>query len=267
MNEPEEPIWVRRAIPKTIARTSSRAARKALTDSLGGQTDTFLRRKLIEALSAIDGPPVGPAAETKIRGEIHVEAKRYLVTLGDLYSLDPAAARAVDAFERCESCRLLERLLAERAEDHRYNLFGLLALLYDQRSIWDAFRGLADSSRRPGALEFLDYTLFGDEHRDTLSAISDAPLGDKLSLAERTFGLARGSRSATLVKHLSPRDDYEVDGPFLAVGAIHAVESEAIRDLYPVVEALEATATDSFVLETVAWATERIAAGLREPST
>lgn len=267
MKEPEEPIWVRRAIPKTIASIPGRAARQALTECLGSQSDGFLRRKLLEALGSIPGQPVGPAAEAKVRSEIHVEAKRYLIALADLEALDPAAAQQVDAAGCAAGGLLLERLLAERAGEHRHNLFALLALLYEREPIWDAYRGLYQPGLRAGALEYLDYTLKGQEHHDLLAAIGDSPLGDKLALAERLFGFRRADRVAVLHKHLSPQDVREIEAPFLTVGAIHAVEAEALRELYPVVRSLQSTATDLFVVETAAWAMRRIgAAGEERPA-
>ncbi len=254
MEEPDEPIWVRRAIPKTIARIEDPGAREALLQGLGVHTDPFLRRKLLEALASTGKAPLDSVAAQRVRSEIRVEARRYLLMLADLYTLDPGAAEEVHALRIASPVRLLDRLLAERAEDHRRNLFFLLSFLYERESIWNAFRGLGEPSLRPSALEYLDYTLGGDEHRDVLAAIGDAPLVEKLGRSERTFGIARGSRSVVVAKHLSPQDDAKVDAPFLTVGAIHAVVSDQLIDLLPVVESLLSTATDDFVLETATWA-------------
>lgn len=106
-------------------------------------------------------------------------------------------------------------------------------------------------------MEFLDCTLEGDDKSVVLTAVGDAPLADKLSRAERQFGLARASKMATILKHLSPRDEQTADAPHLAVGAMHTVFAESIEDLYPAVHSLRATATDPFVLETAQWVTDR----------
>jgi hypothetical protein len=87
--------------------------------------------------------------------------------------------------------------------------------------------------------------------------VGDAPLADKLTRAERQFGIARSSKAATLLKHLSPHDEREVDAPYLAVGAMYTVFEERITDLFPVVDSLRVTATDPFVLETAAWVSKR----------
>ncbi|MDH3524861.1 MAG: HEAT repeat domain-containing protein [Acidobacteriota bacterium] len=261
MNEPDETIWVRRAIPKTIASIASPAAGGALIDSLDHPTDTFLRRKLLEALDSLELTLEDPAREQKVRREIDAEATRYLISLADLLALNPEAAAAVDSFQDPSLARggapaLLEQLLAERAANLRANLFHLLAILHERRPIWDAYRGLRTPALRAHALEFLDNTLAGDERRSVLAAIGDAPLADKLTRAERLFGIARRSRLATLHKHLGPQDENVLDLPFLAVGAIYTVYAERITELYPVVESLQATATDPFVLETAAWFVE-----------
>jgi AAA family ATP:ADP antiporter len=256
MNDPEEPLWVRRAIPKTIAGISSLEAADALLNSLPDPTDAFLRCKLLEALESLAFEPDGAERQQKIRREIRVEAASYLVVLGDLDALDSVAAIAVDAFEpdvAAASGPLLARLLAERAAEHRTNLFRLLALIYDRQPLWDAFRGLQRRALRANAIEFLDCTLGNEDKTIVLAAVGDAPLQDKLSRAERQFGIARSSKVATLLKHLSPRDRRTTDSPHLMVGALHTVLTEEIVDLYPVVHSLCATATDPFVLETAAW--------------
>lgn len=261
MNDPDEPLWVRRAIPKTLARIASAAASNALIDSLEYPTDGFLRRKLLEALDSLELTLEDPAREQKVRGQIDAEAKRYLVTLADLAALDPETAAAVNAFDRRLAARgtpptLLVQLLAERADDLRLNLFHLLAVLYDRRQIWDAYRSLLRKSLRPHALEFLDNTLVGDERRSVLAAIGDAPLAEKLMRAERLFGLAGTARLATLQKYLVPHHENALDLPLLAVGAIYTVHTEDVTELYPAVESLRSTTTDPFVLETAEWFVE-----------
>jgi AAA family ATP:ADP antiporter len=118
MNDPEEPLWVRRAIPKTISLIDSPLATETLVDSLEDPTDTFLRRKLLEALDSLGVGHDEPARKQKIRREVHVEAKRYLIALADLHALNVDAAVVVDGFVSRPSptrgMALLEQLLAER---------------------------------------------------------------------------------------------------------------------------------------------------------
>lgn len=261
MNDPDEPNWVRRAIPKTIARIDSPAAPAALIDSLGKPTDGFLRHKMLEALDSL-APEIDDAAALKIRREIDFEARHYLLALADLTALNPVAASAVDCCRPPErgdidQPALLELLLSERAAVLRRHLFFLLALLYDRGPIWDAYAGVERASSRANALEFLDYTLTGEEHDSVLSAIGDAPLADKLDRAERRFGVARASRMSTLHRYMSPQPDIGSDLQYLAIGAMYTVFAEGITDLYPVVESLCATADDPFVLETANWVNAR----------
>ena len=259
MNDPEESLWVRRAIPKTLSRIESPLTAEALIDSLNDSTDSFLRRKLIEAVDSLSVEHTEPARKQKIRHEIGVEARRYLLALADLHALNIETATAVDRClpDAAEGSTLLEGLLAERAAGHRTNIFMLLGLIYDQRPMGDALRSLQQSSLRAHAIEFLDCTLLGEDKATVLAALGDAPLADKLTRAERQFGIARGSKIATVLKHLSPHDERTTDAPFLAVGALHAVSTEKLVDLYPVVESLCMTATDSFVIETAAWVAQR----------
>jgi AAA family ATP:ADP antiporter len=259
MNDPEEPLWVRRAIPKTLSRIESPLTAEALIDSLDESTDSFLRRKLLEAVDSLNAEHSEPARKQKIRHEISVEVRRYLVALADLHALRAQAAIDLDCClpGAAAGATLLERLLAERARDHRTNLFILLGLIYDRRPMGDAYRSLQQPPLRAHAIEFLDCTLEGEEKETVLAALGDAPLADKLARAERRFGIARGSKMATVLKHLSPHDQQMTDAPYLAVGALHLVFSEKLVDLFPVVRTLRATATDPFVLETAAWVAER----------
>lgn len=260
MNDPEEPLWVRRAIPKTISGIASRQTAEVLIDSLDDSLDSFLRRKLLQAVDALDLDHSEASRTQKIRHEITVEARHYLTSLADLYALDPSAAEAVDQQgdpPGSSAAPLLVGLLAERVVDHRNNLQLLLGLVYDPRQIADAFRGLVRPELRANALEFLDCSLQNADKDAVLAAVGDAPLIDKLTRGERLFGIARGTRTATVLKHLSPRARSTSDAPFLAVGALHAVHSEELTDLYPVVDSLEATATDPFVLETAQWVSEQ----------
>lgn len=132
MNDSQEEIWVRRALPKTIARIGGQVALRALNDSLDAQ-DPFLLRKVIEALLALrarqdDLRPSSAAIESQVAAECrgHLRALVDLASLGDPYGTIQ---------RQDEMPHLLERLLAERMDDHRNNIFHLLALIHPPRDI------------------------------------------------------------------------------------------------------------------------------------
>ena len=251
LNDVDEYVWVRRAIPKTLIRIESPTARRALIDSLATQPDPFLRRKIIEALDsapAADSPT--PEVAVTIEGQIGAEAGRYLQVLADVHALDGAGARD----------GLLRRLLHDRLEGHLQNLFGLLALLHPPEHIWAAYRSLtaAGSARRGHALEYLDNTLSGEARLPVLAAIEAQPMADKLRRAARLFGTRRRTHTEVLESYLATPESEDADACFLAAAALHGICAQRLSTLYPEVHRLAAEAEDDFVSETARWAATKI---------
>ena len=253
LNDVDEQVWVRRAIPKTLVRIDSPAAPRALLESLDGQADPYLRRKIIEALdSAPAGEAVSPAGTAAITAQVREETARYLEVLADLDGLATGSSG---------SPSLLRRLLEERLEGHLQNVFGLLALLYEPRPIWAAHRSLtaSDSATRGHALEYLDNTLTGDLRQMVFAAIEAQPLADKLERARRLFGVRRRTREEVVERHLEGSAATDADAGFLTAAALDGICSERLATLYPRVHRLAAEAEDPFVTETARWAERRIA--------
>ncbi len=251
LNDPDEHVWVRRAIPKTLSRIGTPAARFALIENLGQQSDAFLRRKIIEALGS-DAPDRGalPSDFEPLAEEIRTEAKRYLQTLCDLDSLDGGRSRADD---------LLCRLLRERLDDHLSNMFGLLAILHSPEHMRAAQRSLAaDAQSRANALEYLDNTLSGSLRRTVLAAIDDQPLRDKLQDAERLLGVDRLDPAAALRRYLEDPQPGDTDRSFLAAAALHRVYTDGLSSLYPEVRRLAGGGAHEFVIETARWVAARL---------
>jgi HEAT repeat protein len=261
LNDPEEGLWVRRAIPKTIARIGRPAATAALFDCLSRQSDTFLRRKLIEALALV--PPRRPNKEI-IVSEIASEATRYLQTLADLYSLNSGSlgdsrGALVEWNHEGDSPSLLEQLLAARLEEHLRNVFGLLALIHDPSHTWSAYRSLTvgRAALRGHTLEYLDNVLDGEIRRHVFAVIGDSPLTEKLADAERLYAIRIKSKAETLQRLLNTRLDGTSDDSFLVVAALHLVFSDRIRSLHRGVAELMSS-SDSFVRETAHWVSDHI---------
>ncbi|MFQ5350833.1 MAG: HEAT repeat domain-containing protein, partial [Thermoanaerobaculia bacterium] len=253
LNDGDEHVWVRRAIPKTLIRIGSPAARAALLDALVGQQDPFLRRKIIEALnSAPAARPLPPTGAATIESQIREEAARYLQVLADAHALDRGS--------RAAGC-LLARLLNDRLEGHLQNLFGLLALLYPSQHIWAAHRNLttAGSAKRGHALEYLDNTLADHLRQSVFAAIEAQPMADKLRRAEQLFGTQRRRYAEVFACYLVSAPANDADSCFLAAAALHAICTERLSKLYPEVHRLAAQAEDPFVIETARWAARRIA--------
>jgi AAA family ATP:ADP antiporter len=256
LNDPDEHVWVRRAIPKTLIRIGSPAARAALLKSLDDQQDPFLRRKIIEALgSAPAAEPLGQSAMATVDRQIRDEAARYLQILADIHTLETASRPAAG---------LLCRLLHDRLEGHLQNLFGLLALLHPPQHIWAAHRSLTTvgSATRGHALEYLDNTLSSDLRQPVFAAIEVQPMTDKLRQARQLFGTRRRRHAEVFGCYLDRPESEDADSCFLTAAALHGICTETISTLYPEVRRLAVEAEDPFVIETARWAEQRIAGGV-----
>ncbi|MGH9465020.1 MAG: Npt1/Npt2 family nucleotide transporter [Thermoanaerobaculia bacterium] len=260
---PDEALWVRRALPKTLARLGNDVAARTLVACLDVRDDAFLRRKLIEALGSLDRSLLGEGRRRAIAREIAAEAAGYLGALGQLVAVGlPEGSRVVGPLIRCDgeeaSPNLLHSLLAERLEDHLRNLFGLLSLLHPERDVWAAYHGL--TSGEPGlasrALEYLDNLLAGDVRRDVFAVVGDLPLPDRLQAGRKLFGIALPQRQEALAGMLTATRD-GADARDLSVSALYLVHTERLEPLYAAVRALAAAAVDPLVAETAAWVAAR----------
>lgn len=266
---PDEAIWVRRALPKTLARLGSDVAARTLVASLDVRDDAFLRRKVIEALASLDRGLLGEGRRRAVAREVGVEAAAYLAILGQLLAVGlPAESRVVGPLIRLgdegAAPSLLHLLLAERLEDRLRNLFRLLSLLYPEPDVWAAYRSLTSGEvgAASRALEYLDNLLAGDVRRDVFAVVGDVPWPAKLEAGRKLFGTTIPDRQETLMALLAARDG--VDTRDLAVSALYLVHAERLAALYPAVEALAAAASDPLVAQTAAWVlTRRPEAGTR----
>jgi len=265
MGDPDEPLWVRRALPMTLAKIGTLAASKALTDRLIEGRDEFQRRKLIVALTTLPEEIRRSIDSVLLQAQISVEAARYLQTLADLHGLGLTSkgqmkGPLVDWDSEALDPSLVERLLGEKLETHLDNMFGLLAIQYPQRHVWAAHRSLVSGSRVliNNALEYLDNTLSGETRQHVFSVIDDRPLTDILYAAGRQYGVRSVGREATMAKMLQETDDPNTQENHLTLATLYLVHTERIEELYPLVKKLLNRAVDPFVNETVSWVAERV---------
>ena len=265
MNDEDEPLWVRRALPKAIAAVGTPSAAEALLEGLEQGRDAFHRRKLVEALASIQtGREIFLAERGRILKEISREARRYLRLLGSLEGLGLRRKGRVEGarilWDGEIEPTLLDRLFEERSADNLLNLFGLLTLVHPAGEIWPAYLGLTggDKMQRARALEFLDNTLEGETRRDVFAVIDDCPLAEKFARARRQFGVVVLGKSETLkrVLDLEERDDPEA-GPLVAA-ALYTVHLEQVDGLESRVRDLASHAEDAFVRETAVWVAGRM---------
>jgi AAA family ATP:ADP antiporter len=261
-NDPDEQVWVRRAIPKTISRIDSPSARRALAESLSSE-DSFLRRKVIEALGALR-PEDDPALRIEVRRGLSKEVKGYLRQLADLFGL------GIDSEARFQGPRLvwedrpptlLHHLLTDRLGRQLDTTFLLLAVLHGRpKDISAAHRGLVgpDPGRRTHALEYLDNTLSGDVRTLVFTAIGDQRHEERFRRARELFGIEVESKEKTLRRLTSIPTEGDAEAAWLAASAVHAVYATEAAPLYPYVKNLSETASDPLVRETARWVVNRL---------
>ena len=264
MGDGDEQLWVRRALPMTIAKIGTLAAAEKLLDQLTQSADSFQRRKLIESVGALPDDIRHTADSKTIDQQIHFEAGRYLQALADLRALGAIEKSRLEGGcvtwrEDAQEPNLVERLLGERAEEHLRNIFGLMAALLPPRDVWAAHRSLTGgtSGLRSHALEYLDNTLSGDLRRSVFAVIDDQPLDEKLSAAAKHFGVTSTTKVAVLDRMLVEPEDGDSEECHLTLAALYAVHEGRIAELYDRVQSLVQNATDPFVGETARWVAVR----------
>ncbi len=259
--DPEEPLWVRRALPKTLAALGSPGAAAALLEGLQIPGDRFLRAKVIEALGSLPTAALDAAGRGAVGKAIAGEVAAYLQALADLLAVGlPAGARLVgptvhgSAAE--EEPNLLQALLAERLEEHLHNLFGLLALLYPARDVWAAHRSVAsgDPALVSRTLEYLENLLAGDLRRKVFAVVGDMSIAQKLRWGQLRYGIHVEERSTVfdgLLRAPAGEDDRGAAMAALYVGYAEGVEAVRAR------LANLASAADPWVAETAQWVSAR----------
>ncbi len=272
MNDAQEEIWVRRALPKTIARIGGRGALIALTDSLDAQ-DHFLRRKVIEALLTLGtrDPALRPQ-RAAIEAQVAAECRGHLRALIDLESLGPLATGGEGSADggparrtaERRTAHLLERLLAERMDDHRSNLFNLLALIHSPRDIRAAHRSLVSGQPRlkAHALEYLDNLLTGEVRRLVFVVIDDLPSGERLRTARRLFDLSPTDAATTLERLAALRPNGDADAAWFTAAALQYIHDHRLVGLYPAIRRAAERDRAPLVQETAGFLMSRI-----EPAT
>jgi AAA family ATP:ADP antiporter len=168
LHSPEEDIWVRRHIPATLARIPTQKSMDALGRALAGETDGFLRFKLISAMDRLHREHPELAFDRKpVEALALAEGTRYFTHLVQHYNL----------FERDKhpSNALLARALKQKMGRAYDRVFLLLGLLYPWRDIsaarWAIDHG--DAKAKSSALEYLDNVLAGPFRKRLLPMFED----------------------------------------------------------------------------------------------
>jgi len=270
MKSLDEQIWVRRAVPKTIALIGIQSGADALADNID-TSDAMLRSKIIEALVYMrtHNEEISFKRRTIVR-QLGREAARYLRLLADLWAVSSLHEASLDGplavwKKDGRVPTLPQQLLAQRMARKVGNIFGMLELIEEPEDVRAAQRSLLSGqpTLRARALEYLDNTLSGSVRRDVFAVIDDAPPEDKLRRAQLFFDISVQSPEQTLDRliRIDPRIDPSAVGIILA--ALHNVWNAEIAALYPLVSSLAEEAEDPMVRETAAWVGRQVEGGLR----
>ena len=264
MNSPDEQIWVRRAVPKTLALLGVQAAADALEESLDAG-DTMLRSKIVEALCFMRARHRTIAfSSRRVKRQIQAEASRYLRCLADLWAISSLHEAHLEGpfavWKKTDRVPTLpQQLLAQRMQTLVRNIFGLLELVERPDDVRAARRSLMSSepAMRARALEYLDNSLTGTVRRDVFSVIDDAPPEEKLRRARLYFGVLMESPEVTLDRLIQTDARLDPAARGIILAAMHAVWSEEVESLYGLIERMAGTADQRLVRQTAEWVMAR----------
>ena len=260
MNEADEQPWVRRALPKTIARFGSPAALDALTNSLATK-DLFLRHKIIQSLGSLHSEhPELLFDRDFIHRQTREQAELYLRALSRLVGLCEPSDLVLHGirfeWRRAEPPSLLQQLLIDRMRDHLQNMIGLIALIYRAREVWTTYEQLQadDPLRRAHALEYLDNSVSPSIRQAVLAVLDELPIERRLEDAHRLFSIEATGKIETLRALISQAPAEDAMALWVGIAALEMVQRESIEPLYPLLREAAKDGRRPLLQETALWA-------------
>ncbi len=259
MNDVEENLWVRRALPKTLARFDDERARQSLTNSLA-TSDFYLKRKIIQALVSIrESRPDATWDAVAIEPHIVEQSRLYLNTLADLSTLSSHGELAIDGvlarWMSDQNPNLLQQLLIDRLTEHIDNLFALLSLVHPRRESSTAYEQLqsTDKRLRGNALEYLHNSLEGTIRHQVLAVADEVSTEQRLAEASRLFEIERTDRNSTLKRLIesAPHDDSVA--MWIGIAAIEVIRRDRVEGLFPLVQDLTIDESRPLIQESALW--------------
>ena len=243
------PVEVRRELPSVLFRIASPDAQQALVDSLL-ESDGTVRHRIIASLNKLRAvrPEVTvdhAVVELLLAAEISGHYRSYQL-LGSLSATLKDEHPAIEA-------------LRHSMEQELERIFRLMALLFPQSGLHDAYVGVRSSNTavRADALEFLENVL-RPELRHVLVPLLDSHVTfeERVELANRLVGAPLES-SQQAVETMLASDD-----PWLKSCALQAIATLQLRALVPELKRYESS-SDPLVRQAAADARARLAGDAR----
>jgi ATP:ADP antiporter, AAA family len=246
----DAPVEVRRELPSVLLRIATADAEEALVSSLL-EADGTVRHRIIASLNKLRAVRpdvrVDPSVvELLLAAEIAGHYRSYQV-LGPL------------RLTQLKDDEPVLEALRHAMEQELERIFRLMALLFPQAGLHDAYVGVRSSNPvvRANALEFLDNVL-KPELRHVLVPILDSQVAidERIELANRLVGAPLHTPQQAISTLLASED------PWLRSCAIQAVGTLQLRSLAPELKRYESSA-DALVRQSVVAARARLAGDAR----
>ena len=244
LSDSSVPEAARLAIPRLLGQIGTSDAAGILVSGL--RHGAFeMRYQILKALNRIrrEHPEVSIPEEV-IDREILEEAKHYYLLLNSLQS-DPDGSRP--------GRELLIRTLEERLDQTLDRIFRMLGLRYPPKEVYDAYHEVKSlrSTRRAGALEFLDNALDRSHKRILLPLLEEVSWERLKPLGKEIYGLEPLNTEQCL------RELIRSDDRWVKMVAIYRAAELGLRTLAPEMRDAR-NDSDPSVAETAALALSRI---------
>jgi AAA family ATP:ADP antiporter len=266
LNDPAVPISIRRQIPKTLARIHASEAVTALACSLV-QSDPLLRHGILKALNRLrrHNPEFSLPTHVDYEDLLNAELMGYYRSFQTLAALDlppDGSGGPANAGPDHVGSQLLRRAFQERMGEELERIFELMALIYPQRDISNAFWGL--TSRQPhlraNALEVLENSLHPNLYRRLANVLDpEVTPQQRLDYARRFCRSEVGSRVEALRILLHSEDLW------IRCCAVYMVGMHRLKEHLPDLERCAGN-RDPLLLETLAWTQSRLSNESAVPS-
>jgi AAA family ATP:ADP antiporter len=244
LGDPDEPPWVRRHVPGTLARIPTQPSMDTLVRALGDR-DGFLRFKVlaaIERLHRCHGDLV--VDKTIVEQRLLDEAHRYQAVLTLRHNLRPHEAGADRS--------VLTRALDDKLQRILDRIFRLIGLVYPWKEIDAARRGLARGDKRSAAsaVEYLDNVLSHSLRKQLMPILEDQTVEERV-------------RSVNKLLRTRPRDVEDTiaqlvhdDDQVISAAAIQFVQTHRLWSLVHDLEYAQAhdSTDDRLVQDAASWA-------------